>query len=70
MDHIAQRTDNYSGADLKGVVDRLKQAAFSKRLSYYTKSLADEVLAESHPTISAALVKQIEDWKRDQGMLA
>ena len=70
VDHIAQRTDNYSGADLKGVVDRLKQAAFSKRLSYYTKSLADEVLAESHPTISAALVKQIEEWKRDQGVLA
>ena len=63
VDHIAQRTGNYSGADLKGVVDRLRQTAFNRRHSYYTKSLADEVLAGSHPTISAELLSRFSAFR-------
>ena len=66
VEHVAQRTENYSGADLNGILDRLKQLAFRKRLSYYTRSLADEILSSSRSSINGELVERIKEWERAQ----
>ena len=62
-DYIAARTDNYSGADLKGLVERLRQAAFRQRLSCYTHAVADEVLAASRPSVNEAQLEQLKRWE-------
>jgi len=62
-DYIAARTENYSGADLKGLVERLRQAAFRQRLACYTRTVADEVLAASRPSVNVAQLEQLKRWE-------
>lgn len=66
VEHVAQRTENFSGADLNGVMERIRQVAFSKRSSYYTIAIADEVLSGSRPSINGELVERIKNWERSQ----
>ena len=66
VEHVAQRTENFSGADLNGVMERIRQVAFSKRSSYYTIAIADEVLSSSRPSINGELVERIKNWERSQ----
>ena len=60
--HIAELTEGYSGADLRGVMARMRQQAFDRRLQLYTYGFADEVLATSSPTTSAETVRRIREW--------
>lgn len=62
--HIAERTEGYSGADLRGVMARLRQMAFDRRSQLYTYGLADEVLSASSPTTSEETVRRIREWER------
>ena len=63
VEFIASRTDCYSGADLKGVVDRIRQMAYSKRAHSYSREVAEKAIAEVPPTSSGELVRQIQEWK-------
>ena len=65
--HIAERTEGYSGADLRGVMARLRQMAFDRRSQLYTYGLADEVLSASSPTTSEETVRRIREWERTPG---
>lgn len=65
--HIAERTEGYSGADLRGVMARLRQMAFDRRSQLYTYDLADEVLEASSPTTSEETVRRIREWGRTSG---
>ena len=67
VEHLAQRTENFSGADINGLLERMKQTAFRNRFSYYTVEIADEILKGFHSSISLELVAQIKDWERSQG---
>lgn len=60
--HIASLTEGYSGADVKGFVETMRQTAFMRRLPYYTKALADELKPSCKSTVSADLVRRIRDW--------
>ena len=62
--HIAERTDGYSGADLRGIMARMRQQAFDRRLQLYTYGFADEVIATSSPTTNAETVRRIQEWER------
>ena len=62
--HMAEKTEGYSGADLRGVMARLRQLAFDRRLQLYTYGFADEVLAASSPTTSAETVRRIREWEQ------
>ena len=62
--HLAKRTEGYSGADLKGLMSRMRQIAFDRRLSLYTAELADEIVAQSRPTTDAETVRRIREWER------
>ena len=63
-DFIADNTEGYSGADLKGIIDRMRQTAFSRRLPLYTCDVAREIVSAYRPTISSSLIKQIRNWER------
>ena len=63
-DFIADNTEGYSGADLKGIIDRMRQTAFSRRMPLYTCDVAREIVSAYRPTISSSLIKQIRDWER------
>ena len=67
VEHLAQRTENFSGADINGLLERMKQTAFRNRFSYYTVEIADEILKSTHSSISPELVAQIKEWERSQG---
>jgi len=60
--HISERTEGFSGADLRGVMARLRQVAFDRRLSCYTYELADEILATAVPTVDAETVRRLKEW--------
>lgn len=62
--HIAERTEGYSGADLRGMMARMRQQAFDRRLQKYTYEFADEVLATSSPTTNAETVRRIREWEQ------
>jgi len=66
VEHLAECTGNFSGADINGMLERLKQAAFRNRYSYYTIDAANEILKGFHSSISSELVAQIKDWERSQ----
>ena len=61
--HMAEKTEGYSGADLRGVMARLRQMAFDRRSQVYTYDLADEVLSASSPTTSEETVHRIREWE-------
>ena len=67
VEHLAQRTENFSGADINGLLERMKQAAFRNRFSYYTVESADEILKSLHSSISPELVAQIKEWEKSLG---
>lgn len=64
--HMAERTEGFSGADLRGVVVRMRQQAFDRRLSLYTFGFADEVLANSSPSTNSETVNRIREWELAQ----
>ena len=66
VEHLAECTVDFSGADISGLLERMKQAAFRSRYSYYTIDIANEILKSFHSSISSELVAQIKDWERTQ----
>lgn len=63
VEHLAQRTENFSGADINGILERMKQTAFRNRFSYYTMDVANEVLQNVRSSISSELVERIKNWE-------
>ena len=61
--YLAERTENYSGADINGVMARLRQTAYERRLPAYTVALADEVLAVTAPSATGEILDQIREWE-------
>ena len=64
VDYLVGATEGYSGADLKGVVQKVKQLAFDKNATSYAKSLFEEALAGSSPSCNAETMSKIEAWEK------
>lgn len=63
LDFMAERTENYSGADLNGVVDRLRQLAYASGADAYRRPMAEKAIASVSPTANGELLDKIEDWE-------
>lgn len=63
--YMAEVTLNYSGADLNGVMNRIRQIAYDRRLTKYTRQLADEAIAMSSPTANGETMDRIHDWEAE-----
>ena len=62
-EYISKRTENFSGADLKGIVDGIRQLAYERRLPLYTHALADEVLENAAPSPAESIMDAIRKWE-------
>ena len=67
-EYIAKRTDRFSGADLRGLVDGIRQLAYDRHLPLYTHALADEVLENVFPSATGSILNSIREWELGQGM--
>ena len=63
MEYLAQRTENYSGADLKGIVDSIRQLAYDRHVPLYTHALADEAIAQVPPSATGSILAAIKEWE-------
>ena len=61
---IAQNTEKYSGADLNGVISKIRQKAFDQRATFFSGALAAEVLQESSPSINHEILAKIREWEK------
>ena len=61
--YMAERTAHYSGADLNGVMDRIRQLAYARNARCYNRVLADEAIASVTPSANGELVERIKNWE-------
>ena len=66
-EYIAENTDNFSGADLNGLMTTLRQVAFDRKEKCFTKSLAKDILKNISPSINHDLMQQISEWQSAHG---
>jgi SpoVK/Ycf46/Vps4 family AAA+-type ATPase len=64
IDFVAEYTESYSGADLKGLASKVKQVAFARKLNVYSEELFKECLAQTHPSPNAHILQQIKEWEQ------
>lgn len=62
-DYLAEHTENYSGADIKGLMMKLRQTAYERRLRAYTVDVVDEVLAQTSPSANGEILASIREWE-------
>jgi len=63
VEYMATRTENYSGADINGVVDRLRQLAYSSGAKFYGREIAEKAIAAVSPTASGEILEKIREWE-------
>ena len=63
LEYITQNTDSYSGADLKGLVEKMQQKAFINRDRYYSMKLAYKVMLENKPSCKKSMIEEIRRWE-------
>ena len=66
VDYLTLQTENYSGADIKGVLESLRQTAFEYQANSYSKALAQEVLSKSHPSGNHSVIEKIRKWEAER----
>lgn len=64
FDFVAERTEGLNGADISGLVQKIRQAAYSRHAEIYTRELAGEFLQNVTPSCSAATIREIEEWEK------
>ena len=65
---LAENSGGFSGADLKGVAQKIKQTAFDRKLSSYSRELFEECVADAVPSCNADITRNIEQWEKDNGI--
>ena len=68
VEYLTEHSHGLSGADLKGVAQKIKQTAFDRRLSSYSKELFAECLKGVTPSCSAEITRNIELWEKKNGI--
>lgn len=61
---MAERTEGFSGADLTGIAQKIKQTAFDRRMTRYSLPLFQECLQNAVPTGCAEIMEKIAAWER------
>ena len=66
-ERLADRSEGFSGADIKGVVECLRQLSYVRRAQVFTYGLADEALSSVRPSANGDLVRKIREWESSLG---
>ena len=64
VEYAVANTEGYSGADLKGVAQKVKQIAFDSGVTSYCRELFEKALSDSSPSCNAEIASRIEEWER------
>ena len=64
-DYIAERTEGFSGADMNGLFEKMRQIAFMRGLPSYTLGVVDEVLRGYAPVNRDQIIRQLKAWAAD-----
>ncbi len=65
---LARRTEGFSGADLKGIAQRIKQKAFDAKLERYTRALFEECAGEAKPSRNHETMEKIREWEKSMAV--
>lgn len=65
LETLVAKTDGYSGADLKGVAQKVKQLAFDMKTERYSAELFEKALAGCAPSCKAETNERISAWERE-----
>lgn len=63
LDYMTGQTQGYSGADLNGVITKMRQRAFDQRASFYSSQLAYQVMVETPPASNREILSRIREWE-------
>lgn len=65
LEMLVEKTDGYSGADLKGVVQKIKQMAFDQKAEKYSIELMLDALSASTPSCNSETMERIVSWEKE-----
>ena len=68
LDYIAGNTARFSGADLNGVVVKMRQEAFDNHAAIYSMDSAYKILLDTVPTSTGEILQQIREWEKQRKM--
>jgi len=63
LDLLVERTEGFSGADIKGISQNVKQMAFDEKAVRYGKELFERALKSARPSCSAEIAAKIAEWE-------
>ena len=69
IDYIVEETEDFSGADLTGIIELARQMAFDNHLTRYTKDLLEKARKKALPSCCAETAKKIEEWEESMGIV-
>ena len=61
--YMAEKTSGYSGADLNGVINRLRQMAYVRKERCYTRALADEAIKAVPASVRQEQLDELRNWQ-------
>ena len=62
---LVEKTDGFSGADLKGVAQKVKQLAFDGKEDRYGTALFARALQDAAPSCNREMMEKIKAWERE-----
>ena len=65
MELLVGQTEGFSGADINGIVQRVKQIAFDDKAERYTKALFEKALKGARPSCNAEIAAKIAEWEKE-----
>lgn len=66
IEYMADNTEQFSGADLTGVVEKMRQNAFELRSEYFSAEQAYAVLSHTYPSGNQKIIEQIRRWESER----
>ncbi len=63
IDYIAENTQAYSGAELNGLVNVIRQRTYERRDEIYTMNLAYEIMLNNRPASKRDVLNRIKIWE-------
>ena len=63
IDYIAENTQAYSGAELNGLVNIIRQRTYERRDEIYTMNLAYEIMLNNRPASKRDVLNRIKIWE-------
>ena len=69
IDYIVEETEDFSGADLTGIIELARQMAFDNHLTRYTKDLLEKARKKAIPSCCAETAQKIEEWEESMGIV-